>query len=104
MSIAPTSTRPTAKRRRRLILVAVPVALLLGSWLALRWMADRTLHLAIAEADRLDPKWRFEDVEAGRVALPDAENSALAVVHILGQVPRSWPMRRTRALKPGSPE
>ena len=41
--------------------------------------AESELRAAIAEADRLDPRWRFEDVEADRKVVPDAENSATTV-------------------------
>jgi hypothetical protein len=52
---------------------------------------DRDLDQAIAEADRLDPGWRFEDLEAARPPLPDAENSALQVLAAAGQLPKPWP-------------
>jgi hypothetical protein len=43
-------------------------------------MAARQLREAIAEADRLDPGWQFEDLEATRAPVPDAENAAPQVL------------------------
>jgi hypothetical protein len=43
---------------------------------------DEELRQAIAEADRLDPGWRFEELEAKRATIPDNENGALVIVRI----------------------
>jgi hypothetical protein len=43
------------------------------------WDADRKLADAIGEADRLDPGWRLEELEARRKRIPDDRNAALQV-------------------------
>jgi hypothetical protein len=55
----------------------------LGSWYSYdEFRSDRALQEAIAEADRLDPGWRLEEIEAKRAKVPDAENSALCVLKV----------------------
>src|SRR4051812_12616003 len=76
----PAPTRP--RRRRWLAVVAcagVLLAALPGGWWYLEWSAERDYQEALAETDRLDPGWRFEDMQAARKPIPDAENAALQV-------------------------
>ena len=54
-------------------------------------LADRRYLAAAAEADRLDPGWRLDDILAERERIPDHENSALRVRDIAGQLPGGWP-------------
>jgi hypothetical protein len=42
----------------------------------------------MAEADRLDPGWRFEELEAKRDRPPDAENAALYLMEVARQFPK----------------
>jgi hypothetical protein len=42
------------------------------------------------QADRLDPGWRLEELEAKRAGIPDAENSALVVLNAARLLPKSW--------------
>lgn len=74
-------------------LAAVVAALLfLGGPTAYRfWIAHRDLDQAIAETDRLDPGWRFQDLEAERRIPPADENSALQVLAVDALLPRPWP-------------
>jgi hypothetical protein len=51
---------------------------------------ERRLRHALAEADRLDPGWRFEDLQAARVPIPDDGNSALVVIAAKTALPRQW--------------
>ena len=53
--------------------------------------ADRRYREAAAEADRLDPSWRLDDILAGRERIPDNENSALQVREIAAKLPGAWP-------------
>jgi hypothetical protein len=53
--------------------------------------ADKELQEAVAEADRLDPGWRLEVLEANREVIPDTENSALKVLAVKKLIPTSWP-------------
>jgi hypothetical protein len=49
------------------------------------------LKEALAEADRLDPGWRLEQLEAKRPALPVDENSAVAAQAVRRLLPEKWP-------------
>ncbi len=62
-----------------LIVVGFPTAYYFYS----SWSLHRDIERAIAETDTLDPRWRWEDIEADRKAIPDAENSAIQIVSIL---------------------
>lgn len=80
--------------RRRIILgtaVAVAIAAaLVGLYAYLGYAAERDLRAAIAEADRLDPGWRFEEMDAARPEVPDAENSALLVAAAYAKIPKAF--------------
>ncbi len=67
-------------------LVAVPV----GLYVYLQYAFERELREAIAEADRPDTGWRFEEMEAARPAVPDAENGAALVLAAHGLMPANW--------------
>src|SRR4051812_9182176 len=41
------------------------------------------LTAIVAELDETDPGWRWEEIEASRAPIPDAENSALAVKRVV---------------------
>jgi hypothetical protein len=55
-----------------------------------RFADDWEAKEAAAEADRLDPGWRFEQLEGGRAEVPDAENGALVVLAAHKLLPKSW--------------
>jgi hypothetical protein len=55
------------------------------------WQADGRYREAAAEADRLDPGWRLDEIMAQREKVPDAINSALRVRKIAQQLPHGWP-------------
>jgi hypothetical protein len=80
----------------RPIAVASAVLIIFGS-IALAmlfsqsWQADRLYEAAAAEADRLDPGWRLDEILARREKLPDEKNSALRVRKIAAQLPDGWP-------------
>ena len=88
-------TPPVRPRRRRwpyvIALLCLPVLTAVGAYLYLTISADRELGAAIAEADRLDPRWRLDDVEADRVVVPEAENSGTAVIAANFALPKNWP-------------
>jgi hypothetical protein len=50
----------------------------------------RELADAIAETDRLDPGWRFSDLEARRQLPRPEQNAALQVLAVRSQLPRGW--------------
>src|SRR5207253_4899981 len=60
-------------------------------------LSDRELQDAIAEADRLDPGWRLEELEAKRAIIPSAENSAQRVLAIKRLLTDSWPPHSAEA-------
>ena len=51
-----------------------------GSILFYYWVATSDWETVIAEADRMDPGWRWDELEAGRKMIPDANNSALHIM------------------------
>jgi hypothetical protein len=52
---------------------------------------EHRLAAAIADADRLDPGWRWADLEKKRAAVPDEKNSALFVIAARKLMPKYWP-------------
>ncbi len=65
-----------------------------GGYFAYRhYRAVTALEEAVAALDRAEPGWRLKDIEAARIKVPDAENSARLVtaVHVL--LPRGFPVK-----------
>jgi ABC-type transport system involved in multi-copper enzyme maturation permease subunit len=80
------------KRLRPALLVLLPLALLQAWYFLQALSAERRLQKAIAEADRLDPGWRLEDLEAKRGVPPDDQNSALQIQAARKLLPNGgWP-------------
>jgi hypothetical protein len=52
--------------------------------------AEKRLEAAIAEADRLDPGWRWDDLLARRETIPDDKNSAPHVLAAAKLLPKNW--------------
>ncbi len=82
MSQAPSIAPPPPRRRRRLltafaILVIAVAGLAIGYWFLLA--EEREYQELFAETDRLDPGWRFADIEAARPQVPDELNSVLHI-------------------------
>jgi hypothetical protein len=59
------------------------------------------LQEAIDEADRLDPGWRMEELEAKRAHVPDDENGALRVIAAKKDLPQGWPTWAALARRQG---
>lgn len=77
---------------RRLALVVGLLVVLVAGWLLLLYfLAQREWREAVAEADRLDPGWRFEELQAKRAEVAGEDNAALCVLAALKVLPRSWP-------------
>jgi hypothetical protein len=93
MSSKPTYGKRPFYRRKIVILSAlIAVALIVAiPWIVLALNASRELDDAFSEADRLDPGWRIEEIEANRKKVPDAQNSALFILALQPLVPPNWP-------------
>jgi hypothetical protein len=80
--------RPRRRWWRLALFLGGALLLLAALFLGLRIFFERSqtqeLQDALAEADRLDPHWEFDELEARRRNVPDEENSALRI-QILGQ-------------------
>ena len=96
----PSETTPGLTRRgcKRLALAALTLlaAVVVATGVVLH-LANRALREAIAEADQLDPGWRFEDLERARAAVPDADNSAPVVMAAMARLPGPVPAPPTAA-------
>src|SRR2546423_1146117 len=103
-ALAETGSRP--RRRRLLVWGAVGLFLLvLVGWPLYMYQArERALREAVAEADRLDPGWRFEDLEAAREPVPEAENGALQLLAAHQLMPAKWLAPPPAAQGPGIDE
>jgi hypothetical protein len=91
--LAPGPAKKRGSRRRWLlvaVLVLLPFLLLTGIYLAIDYVAELNLREAIAEADRIDPNWRFDDLEASRAAYPDDDNPARQVSRTMELISPRW--------------
>jgi hypothetical protein len=103
---------PLGSKRRRFLGVAVSIFLCLAlviDYFAFSSMGKTTspyvvapqkgqeditpdlLQGAVAEADRLDPGWRIDELEKKRVVIPDEQNSAVVIEHAKSLLPENWP-------------
>src|SRR5262249_18562325 len=75
------------------LLLLLAIALVLGVSLYLRVNGASRLAAAVAEADRLDPGWRWGGLEKNRTPLPGAGNAALKVEAAAKHLPGTakWP-------------
>jgi hypothetical protein len=79
------------RRRFLLVVVLLLAALVPAWWLVLMMTGGNELNEAVAEADRLDPGWTLDELEAKRAAVPDAENSAPILIRAKQLCPQNWP-------------
>src|SRR5438445_13722663 len=85
------------QRRTRVVVVSLVIAVFAGPFVMmflLTKLADQSLQSAMDEADRLDPDWRLEELEAKREVVPDSENSARQTTALSGKQWHSgdsWP-------------
>jgi hypothetical protein len=70
---------------------------MLGTSVYLRIIGGNRLTAAIAEADRLDPDWRWDELQRQRPPIDDQENSALCVKAIAKLLHEKWPTERPPA-------
>jgi hypothetical protein len=81
---------PVVKKRRAwlwfLLVIGTPLAIGL-CWVV---MANRNLNNLLAETDRLDPGWRWEELEAKRATYPPERNAANRIIKIKGMIPQAF--------------
>jgi ABC-type transport system involved in multi-copper enzyme maturation permease subunit len=73
--------------RRLLRAVALPalLAMIIAAYASLPSAPGNRLREAVTEADRLDPNWRLDDLEASRPLMLDEQNGALQVPVVLDE-------------------
>src|SRR5262245_54842626 len=98
MSVTATPARPARlwrRRARRFGLLLMAVAGVAGVFVAYLALDDfcgwREWAAACAEADRLDPGWRWEDLVARMPAIPDERNGATHFEAARGAMPARLP-------------
>jgi hypothetical protein len=64
--------------------LTIPIAYLIRS-------SNQELRQAIADADKLDPGWRLQQLESKRAVVPDEQNSALILMSAQDLLPANWP-------------
>lgn len=81
--------------RRRILFAGVVIFVIVGGigapLILVFTHGERELSEAVAEADRLDPGWRWQDLQARRPQIPDAENSARPLQLVGNLLPKNWP-------------
>src|SRR5712672_2468759 len=87
----PVADRPRRRWRFWLLLVGLPVLVLVLSGVGWVIRAKSGLQSAIEEADRLDPRWPLEEIEADRATPPPGQNSADKIAGIKRLKPKLWP-------------
>ena len=72
-------------------LVVAVFASLTSAYILLGMTTGQMLKDAQAKADRLDPGWTSEAIDASREKIPEPENSAYLISRLLKAMPTSWP-------------
>src|SRR5947208_2528492 len=93
--LEPPFVQPNRPRRLRYVVVGAALVFLLVVVAVFGYLllaAERSLGGAMAEADRLDPGWRLEELLGKRELPPDEQNSALLIVRMKPLWPTPpWP-------------
>jgi hypothetical protein len=95
--LTPAPKKKRASGRRWLlvaVLVLLPVLVLAGVYIYIAYLADVELQAAFAEADRLDPGWRLDNLLQRRPAYADDDNSALQVARSRSLIPNRWASKK----------
>lgn len=90
--IAAVTGKPASRNRGWFVLTLILLVIALPACFVffMQNLTRSRILEAEAEADRLDPGWRLEDLEAARAKIPDAENSALVVIETARRMPPKW--------------
>jgi len=82
-----------------LLLLVVSVGLGVNHYF--RKLGIEQLKTAVAQADELDPGWRWEDLERNRAPVSDADNAALRVEAAYKLLPKGWLQDDSTTEEPG---
>ena len=83
------SSRPRAWVRTLAIGIASLLLVALASYGIRAYVVRTRLQRVLAQLDQEEPGWRLEDVEASRATVPDAQNSALTIIDLGKNLPKS---------------
>lgn len=88
-----TSWKKRFWRSKWVVIALAPLGLILLIYFVTRYQSTRRLELAIAEADRLDPGWRLDELEAARRPFPAPEKNGIEqAMRVSAALPKpSWP-------------
>jgi hypothetical protein len=95
--LTPAPAKKRSSRRRWLFVAAfglLPVFLLAGVYFTVGYLADVELQDALAEADRLDPGWRLDELLARRPEYTDDDNSAVQMLRVQSLIPSGWASKK----------
>jgi hypothetical protein len=94
----PESSRNVSRRLRWFLGGLIVIIGIMGGVAGYLWLRkDAALVEAIREADRLDPGWRLEELEAKRESLSAENNGATIVLAAYAKLPKKWPSRENVA-------
>jgi hypothetical protein len=83
--------RKCRHRSRWVVFGVVLIPLLVVALYAFVWYRTRAEYeAAVAEADRLDPGWRLEELEAKQPSVPDSANATIQIVAARKLLPNPW--------------
>jgi hypothetical protein len=79
---APAPARPSRRRRAAWVVGALLGVVVLGAGVFV-WSQRSDIDKVLAETDRLDPGWRFDNLLASRAPVPDDRNAAVLGAKVL---------------------
>jgi ABC-type transport system involved in multi-copper enzyme maturation permease subunit len=94
-----------ARVASRSIPLLFPLILMLGWYAYLEIRSEQSLAMARAEADRLDPGWRLEELGTARSPVSEERNAVPRILAAVRLIPPNWPeLEIERLFFEGSPE